>query len=111
MDLLSKLQDYNKKFKDKIEFNIGVHTGELIASKVNNKLKYTSVGNTISFAKRISDSARDKVLVSEEIRKKLLRDITVGNGGSIGEKQTYEILKIKDRGADQEKLKELLKRM
>jgi len=109
--LLKGLQDHNKKFSDKIEFNIGVNSGDLIASKEQGKLKYTSIGNTISFSKRISDSNEGKILVSDAVRKKLLRDIKVTKAGAIGENNLFEVSSVKDKEANEAKLKELLKRM
>ena len=110
MEILNSLNEYNKKFKDKIEFNVGVHVGELIASKESGKLKYTSIGNTISLAKRISDSDRGKLIVSDEIRKKLLRDLKTTKGKEVGSNQTYVVSEVKNRAADAAKLKDLLKR-
>lgn len=110
-DILNKLNEHNKKFNGKIEFNIGVHIGELIASKTDGKLKYTSIGNTISFSKRISDSDTGKLIISEEIRKKLLRDLKVSKNKEIGEKQTYNVSEIKDKSGNEARLKDLLKRM
>ena len=104
------LTEYNKKFKEHIDFNLGVHAGELIASKKDGKLKYTSIGNTISLAKRIADSDRGKLIVSDDVRKKLLRDLKVTKGKEIGKNQTYEVSEIKNRAADEAKLKDLLKR-
>ena len=111
MEISNNLNAYNKKFKDKIEFNLGVHVGELIASKVGDKLKYTSIGNTISLAKRISDSDNSKLIVSEAIRKKLLRDLKVSKGSEVGGNQTYVVSEVKDKSADAAKLNDLLKRM
>jgi len=88
-----------------------VHTGELIASKIDGKLKYTSIGNTISFSKRISDSDTGKLIISEEIRKKLLRDLKVSKNKEIGEKQTYNVSEIKDKSGNEARLKDLLKRV
>jgi len=109
--ILGTLQSHNKKFRDKINFNIGVHSGELIASKEGKKLKYTSIGNTVSFAKRMSDVDNGKLLVSEEIRKKLLRDLKVVKDKEISGHQVYSVSEIKNHEADQAKLKDLLKRM
>ena len=109
-EITQKLKDYNKKFRDKIEFNVGVNSGDMIASKVDGKLKYTSIGSTISFAKRVSDSDSGKILISDSIRKKLLRDLKVERGKEIGENPTYELLDIKNRSGDAERLKDLMKR-
>ncbi len=111
MEILNNLNAYNKKFESKIEFNIGIHSGELVTSRVNNKLKYTSMGNTISLAKKITDSDSGKLAVSESIRKKLIRDLQVGEKKEIGGNQVYEISEIRDKTANAAKLKDLLKRM
>ncbi|MFH0808791.1 MAG: adenylate/guanylate cyclase domain-containing protein [archaeon] len=110
MDIVKKLNDYNRKFKDKIEFGLGVHIGELVASKAGDKLKYTSIGNSISFAKRMSDVDSGKVVVSEAVRKKLLRDLKVVKGKEIGENMTYIVSEVLDRSGDAERLKDLIKR-
>ena len=109
--ILRGLKDYNKKFKDKIEFNLGVHTGELVSSKVGGKLKYTGLGNTISLAKRIADSDVGKLLVSDDVRKRMLRELKVVKAKEIGKSQTYEVSEVVDREANAAKLKNLLKRM
>ncbi len=109
--ILKSLQTYNKKFKDKIEFNIGVHSGDLISSKEGKKLKYTGVGNVISFSKRISDSNKNQLLVSDNIRKKMLRDLKVTKVEPIGENPIYSVSEIKNKEANEAKLKDLLKRM
>ncbi len=110
MNILEALKMYNKKFRDKIEFGIGIHAGDLVAAKDNGKLKYTGIGNTISLAKRMSDTHSARVVVSESIRKKLLRNLKVLKGKEIGEKATYVVSEIRDVRLDQAKLKDLLKR-
>lgn len=108
--ILENLKGYNKKFRDKMEFGIGVHAGDLIASKEQGKLKYTGIGNTISFAKRMSDIDSGKVVVSDVVRKKLMRELGVVKGKEIGDNQTYVLGEIKNRSGDAERLKQLLKR-
>jgi len=49
-------------------------------------------------------------MVSNEIRKKLLRDLKVAKGKEISGNQIYVVEEIKDRRADAVRLKELLKR-
>ncbi len=110
LNIKENLENYNKKFKDKVVFGIGVHTGDLVASKKGGKLKYTGIGNTISFAKRMSDVDSGKAVVSEEVRKRLLRELKVSKGKEIGEKATWIVDEVRDVSGDQEKLKALLKR-
>jgi hypothetical protein len=86
------LEEYNKKFKEKIEFNLGVHCGELVASK------------------RISYSDSGRVIISEEIRKKLLRELKLAKGKDLGGNLTHVVLEVKDRSGDAARLKDLMKR-
>lgn len=110
-NLFIALEKYNRKYNNKIDFNIGIHAGELVASREGEKLKYTSIGNTIPFARRISDSGSKKLLVSEEIRRKMLRDLKVTKEMQIGEKDVYSVSGVRNKEADLIKLDELLKRM
>ena len=110
MEILENLNNYNKKFKDKISFGLGVHVGELIVAKEKGKLKYTGIGNAISFAKRMSEIDPGKVVISEGVRKKLLRDLRVLKGKSIGENPTYVVVEAKNKSADAARLKQLLAR-
>ena len=111
MGIKDDIDRHNKRYRDKIEINLGINSGDIVATKESGKLKYTSIGNTISFSKRISDSDTNKVLVSDSIRKKLLRDLKVERSKEIGENPTFEVLEIKDRKDDERRLKELMKRM
>ncbi len=111
MDIFNELNEYNRKFKSRIKFNIGIHAGYLISSKADGKLKYTSIGNTISLTKRIADSDSGKLIASETIRKKIPRELKVSDAREIAGNKTYEISEIKDKSADAARLKDLLKRM
>ena len=109
--LLESLKEFNKKFKDKISFNMGINIGDLVISETKGKIKYTALGNAISFPKRLSDSSDAKIIITDEIRKKLLRELKVEKNSTINENQTFSIISITDKKANQEKLKEILKRM
>jgi len=110
--LKTKLDEYNKRFQDKISYNIGVHSGEMINSLNNGKLNYTSIGNSIILAKRISDLTDEKLLVSGTFRQKLLRELKVQKiNHSLGDVEVFEVQRIADVTANEEKLKELLKRV
>jgi hypothetical protein len=55
-NILRDFNDFNRKYSSKIDFNIGVNSGELVVSRAGGKLQYTAMGNTISLAKKIADS-------------------------------------------------------
>jgi len=75
IELNKKLKEYNQKFQNKIDFGISVHAGDIVNSIQDNKLKFTGLGNTLSAAKKISDIAKNDVLLSKEIHEKTLVDI------------------------------------
>ena len=110
-DLMTKLNEYNKKFNNKIMFGIGVNAGDIISSVENGKLKYTSLGNTVILSKRVADLSNENMLVSEEIRGKLMRDLKVEKVAMINNKQVYIVNKITDLEGNQEKLRNILDRM
>jgi hypothetical protein len=111
LDIKTKIDDYNKRFKEKITYNIGIHAGEMINSLSGGKLSYTSLGNSIILAKRISDLTNEKLLVSGTFRKKLLRELKVEKvAHQLGDVEVFEVLSIADIAANEEKLKQLLKR-
>ena len=107
----SGLDEHNKKFNNKIKFNIGINSGDLVSGREKEKLKYTSIGNTISLAKKISNISEGKLLISDSIRKKLIRDLKVEKFREISGNQIYSVSEIKDREANSSKLKDILKRM
>lgn len=115
--IFNKLKEHNKKFANKIKFNIAVHSGDIIASieknkQTNtNKLKYTGSGNTITLLKRMAESSEDKLIVSEDVRKKLMRDLRVQKTGTIGKTNIYSITDVRTHEQDKEKLQEILRRM
>jgi len=110
-DIAQRLVQHNKKFKDKIQFNIGINSGELISSKQGEKLKYTGIGNTVSLARKLSDLADEKVLVSDSIRQKLLREVKVQKLAEFTQFPVYSVEKVADIEANNDKLKDILKRM
>lgn len=111
VEIKEKLDAYNKKFNDKISYSIGINAGDMISSVSSGKLNYTSLGNSIVLAKRISDISEEKVLISEAVRQKLMRELKVNKfEHNLGSVYIYEILKIVDTEANQDKLKDLLKR-
>ena len=57
--------EHNKKFKEKIDFGIGINSGQIISENIGGEFKFTSIGNIITEAKRISRVADGEVLISE----------------------------------------------
>lgn len=64
-------KEYNRKFKNKLEFGIGVNDGEIIAEKGASGLTFVSKSNLIREAKRISKDSKNEALVSDQSHRKL----------------------------------------
>lgn len=109
--MFQRLNEYNKKFKDKIIFNIGMTSGDLVASSEGKMLKYTALGNTIALAKKISASAEGQLLVTDVIRNKLMRDVRADKVQDIGKVGIYAIKELKDHTQNRARLDDMMKRM
>jgi hypothetical protein len=103
--------ELNSKISDKFNFGIGLNNGDLIASIGEDKLAYTSIGNSVLLAKKMSDLKQNKIYASEDFRKKLMRDLKVEKSGQIGPIQIYSVLHVANRSGNETKLDDLLKRM
>lgn len=109
MDLKMAIEEMNRKYNGKIDFGIGIGSGDLVSNIEKGKLRYTGVDGTISLARRIADLSNKEVLVSERVKNKLLREIRTERIEKAGNTY-YKILRISERDTNQEKLKDLLKR-
>jgi len=74
-DISNILAEHNRKYADKIDFGIGISSGEMIVESREGKFRFTSTGNTIGMAKKISGSSKGELLISEKIRRKALGKI------------------------------------
>jgi hypothetical protein len=70
-----KLNAYNSKFKEKIDYGLSVHSGPLAVEKTQDKLKFTGLGNTLGIAKKTAEAANNEFLISEEAFKRAASDI------------------------------------
>ena len=102
------LKVYNRKFREKIDFGIGIHTGDIIGSVSNKKLKFTALGNSVILAKKLANLADKKILISKEAYEK-----TSGlkaDKFSEGSVEYYEMKQIIDHEKSKKFIDEFLKR-
>ncbi len=71
------LQNHNKSSIHKISFGIGVNSGNIAVELKDGRLKFVSLDNTVTIAKRIADYSEGFVLLSDQIHKKLLGKLRV----------------------------------
>ncbi len=106
----SALKEYNKKFKDKIEFGIGVNSGNIISKIENKKLKFTALGNLMGPAKRLADSSREDILITKETYERGISEIKAQKKQIKGS-DIYEVRRIMDQEKNKKFIQGFLKRM
>ena len=108
-EMVGVLNAHNKKFKDKIDFGIGVNNGEIINKIENNKLKFTALGNFVVAAKRLADSSDKKVLITKEAYKKGISGIKAEKK-KVNDIESYEVRRVIDVKKNSKFIKDFLKR-
>jgi len=91
------LKEHNRKFRQKIDFGIGLNSGDLIIKKDAGLLKFTGIGNSLSLAKRTSELANNELLLSENLYKKVMNEVKAEKEIRQG-LNIYHIGSISDRG-------------
>lgn len=84
---------HNKRSKEKVDFGIGVHVGEMIVEKYKGRFRFTSTMNTIPIAKRIATESKKKALLSPALHRKVAGKVKtkkLANG-------YWEIIRFLDR--------------
>ena len=69
------LEEHNKKFNERIEFGIGVNSGEIINQIEDGKLKFTGLGKTITSIRKIAEISNGEVLIGKELHEKTISSI------------------------------------
>ena len=88
--------EHNRLYNERISFGLGVSDGEIISEIENGKFHFTSIGNVVSSAKRIAQSAVMKLLLSDSIRKKVMNTIKTEQSGNSG---LWEVTRVIDRSS------------
>lgn len=72
------LKEHNRKFRrDIINYGVGVNSGDIINKLEKNVLQFSSMGKTLSVAKRIAEGSNQEVLLSRTIHEKTLNSVKV----------------------------------
>lgn len=106
-EMRSILEEYNKKYINKIKYGIGAHVGELIVEHKDGDLKFSSLGNTTLTARKVAESAHSDVFISEFLYKKVVGKVKADH---ISGKNMYKLTRVTDRGTHVEFLNKFNKR-
>ena len=107
--IINTLNEHNKKFKDKIEFGVGINSGEIINKVENKKLKFTALGNFIVVAKRLAENSNKQILVTKNSYEKGISEIKAEKK-KLKEGEVYEIRSVIDNEKNKKFIKGFLER-
>ena len=108
--IVSALKEHNKKFTDKIEFGIGINSGNIISKFEDKKLKFTALGNLIGPAKRLAQASKEQILITKEVYERGISDIKAQKRKFRGT-DVYEVRRIMDQEKNKAFIQGFLKRM
>lgn len=78
----AELKEHNRKFKARLDYGIGINSGELILS-FKRVLQYTSIGKTIVIARKLAEKSSQEVIISKDIYSRVMSDVKTRGAGSI----------------------------
>ncbi|MBI2448751.1 hypothetical protein HYV49_00465 [Candidatus Pacearchaeota archaeon] len=104
--ILDGLMKYNQTHSFKTNVGIGVHTGEII---VDDKGKFTSLGNTLALAKKLADISNQEIALSKEVRAKIGSEYRIERKSEQGF-NFYTLSRIYNRSEHDKFLQGFLKR-
>ena len=108
--IISALKEHNKRFKDKIDFGIGVNSGNIVSKFENKKLKFTALGNLISPAKRLAIASNQQILITKETYERGISDIKASKK-MIGKAEVYQVKHVMDSEKNKKFIQGFLRRM
>jgi len=103
-DMESHHEKLKMAAKDRLEFGIGVHTGDAVTGNIGSpdRLDYSALGGTVNLAKRLQENAGPgQILISDATYRQVKQHVEVEDLGPVQVKgiaepvQAYELLKIK----------------
>jgi hypothetical protein len=110
-EIFKKLDSYNKKAQKRIEFTLGVNSGDIIANVTGGILQYTGA-KTLLTTKRVSELDRNKLLISENIKNKSAgRELKVVRLGDVSGLNVYVVSDLAQKVDHSERIAHIVKRM
>lgn len=104
LDILSAIDHFNELNHTGLSIHIGINCGEVVAGIVGSDLRmdYTVMGDTVNLASRLLDLAKDEIIVSESVRRKVsylfeLQELApVRVKGKAGKVKPYRVIGIRE---------------
>ncbi len=110
-EISRKLKEHNSKFVHKINFGIGINSGDVASKKENGKLLFTPLGSSMIIAKKVAEVADKRVLMSEEAHRKMNSKVKAIPQAEKAGMRTFAIGEIIERNQGNSKfIEDFLKR-
>jgi hypothetical protein len=103
------LKEHNRKFNDKIEFGIGVNSGDIISKIENKKLKFTSLGTLTIAAKKLAELSNGEILMTKEAYEKAMAEVKTEKK-TVNGTEVYEVKKVADYDKNKKFINDFLRR-
>jgi hypothetical protein len=104
------LDDHNRLLKQKIIFGISVNYGMIIARQGINGVKFMSLGNLISIAKRLASLSKGEIVLSREVRNRVATDVKTEKQTN-GDLEYFPLIEVRNREKSQRFIKEFMTKM
>ncbi len=100
----------NKLFKQKIDYGISIHCGDLIVQEDPHSkiLRFMGLGNLMVFAKKIASLSNGEILISDKIKDKTISYV---KAEKVSDEGIYKIIEIKQKEDYSKFISEFLHRM
>lgn len=99
---LSILNGHNKLAKQKIDFGIALHTGQIVAKQEGGILQFMSMGTLITSLKKVSGIANKEILLSKAMKENLMATVKTEKQVKEGV-EVYTILEVKSESPENKK--------
>ncbi len=109
LDIARALQEHNKKFEEKINFGVSVHSGDIVNMLKDGKLMFTGLGNSMSLSKKIADISDGEVLLSKEIHEHTLSEIKTDKKEKYG-LEVFTVNRVPEAERNKNFIQDFLKR-
>lgn len=84
-------EEHNEKMKNKIAYGIGIARGHIIAEG-SRPFTFTSIGTLIPNTKKLANTSRDEILLSDEVYKTIMGSVKAERSGD-----SWRVIDVRDR--------------
>ncbi|MDD5700148.1 MAG: hypothetical protein PHH00_03065 [Candidatus Nanoarchaeia archaeon] len=104
------LEEHNRLLKQKIEFGLSANYGSMVIKLGINGMKFMSIGNVLSTAKKLASLSDGSIFLSNEIKNRTATDIKTDKQSS-GDLEFHTLVEVRNREKSQKFIREFMSKM